>query len=190
MAPSPQIVFLYRKPTWRYVRNKRDLCEVFVSQRLCSPLQDREVHAVGSKVLCVASFDCGQRKLLLPACTCANSVQRLCSLAVHAGIAEIVDQKQSESGRFSFYVHYVDCKFALTASCLLPSSSSQAMTSASYMCLPVETGSRACMTGAGCVCAAVDKRLDEWVTADKVSVYDGAQTSQQPLLSHVSSGLA
>jgi hypothetical protein len=37
---------------------------------------------------------------------------------------------------------------------------------------------------------AVDKRLDEWVVADKVSAYDGAQAAQQPLLSHTSSGLA
>ena len=41
-----------------------------------------------------------------------------------------------------------------------------------------------------CTSVAVDKRLDEWVSADKVSAYDGAQAVQQPLLSHVSSGLA
>ncbi|KAL3139632.1 hypothetical protein ABBQ38_003948 [Trebouxia sp. C0009 RCD-2024] len=84
-------------------------------------LEECEVHAVGSKVLCVASFDCGQH------------------------IAEIVDQKQAaDSGSVSYYVHYID----------------------------------------------LDKRLDEWVSADKVSAYDGAQTTQPPLLSHVSSGLA
>ena len=37
---------------------------------------------------------------------------------------------------------------------------------------------------------AVDKRLDEWVTFEKVSEYDGLQAAQQPLLSHTSSGLA
>ena len=37
--------------------------------------------------------------------------------------------------------------------------------------------------------AAVDKRLDEWVAADKVSAYDGVQAAQQPLLSHTSSGI-
>ena len=36
---------------------------------------------------------------------------------------------------------------------------------------------------------AVDKRLDEWVTFEKVSEYDGLQAAQQPLLSHTSSGL-
>ena len=29
----------------------------------CFALQAREIHAVGSRVSCVASFDCGQRKL-------------------------------------------------------------------------------------------------------------------------------
>ena len=40
------------------------------------------------------------------------------------------------------------------------------------------------------ISCAVDKRLDEWVTADKVSEYTGLQAAQQPLLSHTSSGLA
>lgn len=38
----------------------------------CLLPQEREVHAVGSKVLCVASFDCSQRKDQEPACIHAS----------------------------------------------------------------------------------------------------------------------
>ena len=38
----------------------------------CFFLQQQEGHAVGAKVLCVASFDCGQRNIQYPACIHTN----------------------------------------------------------------------------------------------------------------------
>lgn len=91
-------------------------------------------------------------------------------MVLPADVAEIVEQKHID-GILSYYVHYVDRKHASGTS--LPS-------------IAFSVGGLLFNTWP--VCLAVDKRLDEWVTAEKVSEYDGMQTAIQPLLSHTSSG--
>lgn len=98
-------------------RRNQTLLDIYRMHTLLIPLQETSGHAIGSRVLCVASFDSSQRTLCELSTSLLESLSaRYCSwlddcLRVNAAdLAEIVEQKQLEPNSFSYYVHYVDCK--------------------------------------------------------------------------------